>query len=163
METKKVSYSSSHQTTFARYCANMVLNASRSLSLPEQHVHLRKTPSSWEEYHFFQAAYHIISSGAFYVQGLAPRLPTAVLCIDIANGVRWYGRGSHIRRENQIMLIFRNKIGSDYCSARKDKVPSHFFPLNLPQLFYASISRMGCILRVVGAILIVRNKWYQNK
>ena len=59
---------------------------------------------------FFQAAYQYFSSGTFYVQGLAPGLPTAVLCIDIANGVRWYGRGSSIRRENQIMLIFLNKI-----------------------------------------------------
>ena len=112
---------------------------------------------------FFQAAYQYFSSGTFYVQGLAPGLPTAVLCIDIANGVRWYGRGSSIRRENQIMLIFQNEIAPDYCSAQKDNVPSHVLPLNLPQLFYASISRMGCILRVVGAILVVRNKWYRNK
>ena len=52
------------------------------------------------------------------------------------------------------MLIFlNNEIAPDYCSAQKDNVPSHVLPLNLPQLFYASISRMGCILRVLGAVL----------
>ena len=158
MATNNVSYASSHQTTFARYCANMVVNTSRPFSLQEKHVRLWKTPSSSDQHHFFQAAYQYFSSGTFYVQGLAPGLPTAVLCIDIANGVRWYGRGSSIRRENQIMLIFLNEIAPDYCSAQKDNVPSHVLPLNLPQLLYALISQMGCNLRVVGAILVARIK-----
>ena len=38
---------------------------------------------------FGQAAYQYFSSAAFYVQGLAPRLPMAVLYIYIANGVQW--------------------------------------------------------------------------
>ena len=57
-------------------------------------------------------------------------------------------------------VIFLEEIASDYYFLQKDNVPSHALPLNLPQLFYASISRMGCILRVVGAILVACIKWF---
>ena len=53
MVTNNVSYASSHQTTFARYCANMVVNTSRPFSLQEKHVRLWKTPSSSDQHHFF--------------------------------------------------------------------------------------------------------------
>ena len=48
-------------------------------------------------------------------------------------------------------------------SSKKDNVPSHALPLNLPQLFYASISQMECILRVVGAILVAWIKWFCSR
>ena len=49
METKIVSYASDLLITFARDCANMVVNTSRPLSLQEKHVRLRKTPSNWDQ------------------------------------------------------------------------------------------------------------------
>ena len=41
VEKKKVSYVNSHQTTFARDCANVVVNTSRPFSLQEKHVSFR--------------------------------------------------------------------------------------------------------------------------
>ena len=41
VEKKKVSYVYSHQTTFARDCANVVVNTSRPFSLQEKHVSFR--------------------------------------------------------------------------------------------------------------------------
>ena len=57
-------------------------------------------------------------------------------------------------------LILVRIIWHGYYSAQKDNVPSYALPLNLPQLFYASISRIGCILRVVWAILVAWIKWF---
>ena len=160
MATNNVSYASSHQTTFARYCANMVVNTSRPFSLQEKHVRLWKTPSSSDQHHFFSGGISVFQ----FWHVLRPRT-----CTRTSHGcsmhryrkwgaVVWPGEQYSSRESNNADFSKWN-----YCSAQKDNVPSHVFPLNLPQLFYASISRMGCILRVVGAILVVRNKWYRNK
>ena len=49
VEKKKVSYVYSHQTTFARDCANVVVNTSRPFSLQAQQVRLRKTFSNSDQ------------------------------------------------------------------------------------------------------------------
>ena len=48
----KVSSSSALSITFARDCANMVLNTSIPFSLSEKHVPLRVRHLNWEEYYF---------------------------------------------------------------------------------------------------------------
>ena len=49
MDTKIVSYAYSPLITFARDCANIVVNTSRPFSLQEKHVCLRKTPASSDQ------------------------------------------------------------------------------------------------------------------
>ena len=49
METKIVSYASYLLITFARDCANMVVNTTRPFSLLEKHVSLRVRAPSWEK------------------------------------------------------------------------------------------------------------------
>ena len=56
METEKVSYASYLLITFARDCANIVVNTFRPFSLQEKHVCLRKTPARSDQHLFLSGA-----------------------------------------------------------------------------------------------------------